>query len=130
MRQGLGLIGIVLAVESFLVGAEDLGEADRVTTEVVDEHVVGLTLLADGPIVVLDAAQDVNVALALEQMVVVSATEAAPAVAMPLHALPELEGRNEGKEKGDKPNEAGWSHVRLNIVRNFKEYDSKVTEGT
>ena len=61
----LSLVRVVLVVEAILAGAEDLGQADGVTTEVVNQHVVRLALLADGSGVVLGAAQDVNVTLTL-----------------------------------------------------------------
>lgn len=89
--KGLRFVGVVPAIESFFVGTEDLGEADWVAAQVVDEHVVGLALFADGSVVVLGAAEDVDVALAFEEMVVVSALEAVPAVAVPLHALSDVQ---------------------------------------
>ena len=90
--EGLGLVGVVLPVEAILVGAEDLGEADGVAAEVVDEHVVGLALLADGSLVILGASNDVHVAFAFKEMVALAALEAGEAVTVSLNTLSNLEG--------------------------------------
>lgn len=94
--HGLGLFRVVLAVEAFFGGAEDLREADGVAAKVVDQHVVGFALFADRAVVILSAPEYVDVALAFEQVVVVSTFETAPSVAVPLHALPDVEGAAAG----------------------------------
>lgn len=83
----LALVSVVSAVEAFFGGAEYFGEADHIAAEVVHEHVVGVALLTDGSVVVLVAAQDVDVAFTFEEVVVLPTFEAAPPVAVSLYAL-------------------------------------------
>lgn len=90
LRKGLSFVRVVFPVESLFVSAEYLGEANRITAEIVDEHVVRLALLADGSVVIFSTAEDIDVALSFKEMVVVSAFKTAPAIAMSLDALPDV----------------------------------------
>lgn len=90
LRESLGFVGVIFPVEPFFVGAKYLGEANGITAEIVDKHVVRFALLADGSVVVFGAAQDIDVALSFKEMVVVSAFEAAPAVTVSLDTLPDV----------------------------------------
>jgi hypothetical protein len=121
--KGIGRVGLS---DGFLVRGEDLGEADGITAKIVHEHIIDVALLADVTLEVFSAAEDVNEALALEEMVVVPAFETRPSVRVSLEAFADVQtvNRREKCKKDQGMDELGHDLFEFE-VRNLKEYNPK-----
>ena len=90
---------------------EDLAEADGVTAKVINEHIVNITLLANVAIMVLCASKDINEALSLEEMVIVPAFQAGPAIRVALLALADLQPSEAEDQQEQKQRKTVTKHL-------------------